>query len=123
MDAVICASDALAEGGHGVRFTVEQNGERLAAFAVRYRGEVHAYLNRCAHRGVELDWNPGEFFDRERRTLVCATHDARYAPDTGVCNAGPCVGGRLVKLGVRERDQQVTLIEEDGLHLAHSRNA
>jgi nitrite reductase/ring-hydroxylating ferredoxin subunit len=120
VDAVICASDRLAEGGRGVRFAVEQNGERLAAFAVRYRGAVHAYVNRCAHRGVELDWNPGEFFDGEGYELVCATHDARYAPDTGLCTAGPCAGGCLLKLPVRECDRRVTLIEGDGLHLAKS---
>src|SRR6267142_2609012 len=31
-----------------VRFEVEYFGERAPAFAVRYRGTVHAYLNRCA---------------------------------------------------------------------------
>jgi nitrite reductase/ring-hydroxylating ferredoxin subunit len=119
--AVICASDELADGGRAVRFTVERGGERVAAFAVRYRGEVHAYLNRCAHRGVELDWNPGEVFDADGCYLVCATHDARYQPDSGACATGPCGGSGLVKVAVAERGGQVCLAESDGVHLAHDR--
>jgi nitrite reductase/ring-hydroxylating ferredoxin subunit len=115
---VICESDALADGGRGVRFTLRRGAEQLAAFAIRHRGEVHAYLNRCAHRGVELDWNPGDFFAAAGGELVCTTHDARYDPRTGECIGGPCRGGRLEKLAVVERDGEVCLAEGDALHLA-----
>src|SRR5438105_43865 len=69
---LICPSAALLDGGDGVRFTVTVAGTRASAFAVRYGREVHAYLNRCAHRGVELDWDSGRFFDVTRRFLICA---------------------------------------------------
>ena len=42
---VICASEALAERGKGVRFTVEYQGESRPAFAIRYDGRAYAYLN------------------------------------------------------------------------------
>ena len=106
---VICDSHALSEGGAGVRFMVAHRGARVPAFAVRYRGTAHAYLNRCAHRGVELDWAVGEFFNRERDALMCATHGASYAPDTGACIGGPCRGGGLVKLTVIEKNSRVLL--------------
>ena len=106
---VICDSHALSEGGAGVRFMVDHRGARVPAFAVRYRGMAHAYLNRCAHRGVELDWAVGEFFNRERDALMCATHGASYAPDTGACTGGPCRGGGLVKLVVIEKNSRVLL--------------
>lgn len=118
MAGVICASSALVDGGRGVRFTVQRRREQLPAFAIRHAGRVHAYLNRCAHRGVELDWNEGEFFDASARELVCATHDARYAPDTGVCVSGPCAGAHLEKLEVNERDGAVWLAPQDGIDLA-----
>ena len=60
-ERLICASQALADSGRGVRFEVEYFGERAPAFAVRCAGEVHAYLNRCAHVAMELDWRKGYF--------------------------------------------------------------
>lgn len=74
---------------------------------VRYRGQVHAFLNRCAHVPVQLDWQEGEFFDSDARYLICATHGALYEPGTGYCVMGPCRGRRLVSLQVWEVDGQV----------------
>ncbi len=106
---VICASEALVEGGDGVRFEVERGGERMSAFAIRYEGVAHAYLNRCAHVGVELDWQPGKFFDSEGLVLICSSHGAYYGASTGTCLGGPCNGGGLEKLTVEERDGAVHL--------------
>ena len=75
-ERLICTSAALVDGGTGVRFDIERSGARLPAFAIRYRGMVHAYVNECRHQATELDWNPGEFFDAERLYLICATHGA-----------------------------------------------
>lgn len=108
---LICASDDLVEGG-GVRFTVERQGVSEAAFAVRFRGRVHAYLNRCAHLAVELDWEPGRFFDLSGLYLICSTHGALYAPESGHCLGGRCNGKGLVAVAVAEHDRQVFLIEE-----------
>lgn len=104
---LICRSDALVEGGDGVRFTFESASGPLPAFVVRYRGGVHAYLNRCAHVPVELDWQPGRFFDLTGFYLICAVHGAHYEPQTGRCVMGPCKGRRLRKLAVVERDGEV----------------
>ncbi len=106
---VVCASAQLVEGGAGVRFEVELEGQATAAFALRYDGRVHAYLNRCAHVGVELDWLPGQFFDGSGLYLVCATHGATYEPGTGRCVHGPCKGQALVPVGVFEQNGQVIL--------------
>jgi len=108
---VICASAALPESGDGVRFEIERAGERMSAFAIRFAGEAHAYLNRCAHVGVELDWEPGKFFDSEGLLLICSSHGALYDPATGACLGGPCRGGGLEKLAVDERDGEVRLKE------------
>jgi len=111
-ERLICSSAALIDSGEGVRFEVERDGETVPAFAVRYEGQVHAYLNRCAHQTMELDWKPGRFFDAEGLLLVCSTHGAEYAPDTGACLAGPC-SGSLARLAVRERGGYVYLTEQD----------
>ena len=109
---VICASGALEEGGAGVRFTVHTPEGDAAAFAVRYDGAVYAYLNRCAHVPVELDWTNGAFFDYSKLYLICATHGAMYLPNTGVCVQGPCPGKRLKPIAIEERDGQVYLMKE-----------
>ncbi len=103
----ICESSELAEGGKGVRFPVTAGGEDGTAFVVRYGGAPQAYLNRCAHVPMELDWNPGEFFESSGLYLMCATHGALYEPDTGRCAGGPCRGGRLHKLIALEKDNKI----------------
>lgn len=103
----ICDSGALTEGGKGIRFPVTAGGEDCSAFVVRFGGQVHAYLNRCAHVPMELDWNEGEFFESSGLYLMCATHGALYEPDTGKCAGGPCRGGRLHPVSVTERDDKI----------------
>jgi nitrite reductase/ring-hydroxylating ferredoxin subunit len=109
----ICSSAVLTDGDKGVRFRVRFGGQILTAFAIRYRGRVYAYLNQCAHQGIELDWKEGYFFDMERRFLICATHGALYHPDTGHCAGGPCRGGALVPLAVAEENNVVRLQADD----------
>lgn len=107
----ICASALLENGGKGVRFTVSIYGRDEPAFAVRYQDQVFAYLNRCAHVPGELDWTPGDFFESDGRHLICATHGALYAPDTGRCVGGRCNGKGLQPLPIVESDGQVYLLE------------
>jgi nitrite reductase/ring-hydroxylating ferredoxin subunit len=109
----LCRSEALADGGDGVRFELERGGQRHPAFAIRFEGRVRAYLNRCAHVGVELDWQPGRFFDADGMVLICSTHGALYDPDSGECLGGPCRGGRLEPVAVEEIDGQVVLSGKD----------
>jgi nitrite reductase/ring-hydroxylating ferredoxin subunit len=52
---------------------------------------------------------PGQFFDSEGLYLVCATHGAAYAPDTGACAGGPCNGRGLQPVAVEEHDGYVFL--------------
>lgn len=112
---LICASDALAERGPGVRFEVEYFGDTAPAFVVRANGRVHGYLNRCSHVPMELDWQEGMFFDSDGRDLICSTHGALYDPQSGRCLGGPCNRTPLVRLLMEERDGSVYFlgIEDD----------
>jgi nitrite reductase/ring-hydroxylating ferredoxin subunit len=114
----ICAVSELEDGGKGARFFVLIDGERVPAFAIRYAGRVRAYLNRCAHIGVELDWNPGEFLDESGHRIVCATHGACYDPASGECLSGRCAGRGLTPLAVEEHGIEVRLADRNGVHLA-----
>ncbi len=101
---LICASDEVVDGGPGFRFAVIQYGREEPAFVVRFRGHVFAYFNRCGHVPVELDWQHNEFFDNSKLYLICATHGALYAPESGRCLGGRCNGKGLMPLPVTERD-------------------
>lgn len=104
----VCASSDLDEGGDGVRFEVpERAGELAPAFVVRFDGQPRAYLNRCGHVPVELDWQPGRFFDNSGLYLICATHGAMYDAGTGACAGGPCRGRGLATLRVCEAEGSV----------------
>jgi nitrite reductase/ring-hydroxylating ferredoxin subunit len=120
----LCPSAQLVEHGTGVRFEVVVAGEPVAAFVVRYRGQVVGYLNRCAHVATELDWMAGHFFDSDGETLLCSTHGAAYDPADGHCVGGPCAGrGGLQRLQVLEQAGFVYWRPEPGtrLRLAESR--
>jgi nitrite reductase/ring-hydroxylating ferredoxin subunit len=99
----VCAAADLVEGGAGVRLDARSGDGPATVFFVRYEGGVHGYVNRCAHVPMELDWNPGQFFDSSGLYLMCSTHGAIYEPDTGRCVGGPCRGARLRPLAVEER--------------------
>ncbi len=104
----VCASDALIDGGDGVRFVwTDASGATRAAFAIRQRGVVRAFVNCCPHRFAELDWLPGRFFDDAGLYLVCSMHGALFEADTGTCVAGPCTGDALEPLACEEREGRV----------------
>jgi len=114
---LICGSGEVVERGRGIRFSAPTGAGEAPAFLVRYHGTVHAYINRCAHAWVELDWDNGQFFDVSGLYLVCSTHGAAYLPDTGECVGGPCKGQKLVKLQVEESSDGIYLVSErSGTH-------
>ena len=112
-ERLICAAAELEERARGVRFALPELGEQTVGFVVRHDGVPYAYVNRCAHVPVELDWMEGEFFDAEGNYLICATHGAHYAPQTGYCVMGPCAGASLQPLTVVERDGNIYLKMDD----------
>jgi len=104
----------LEEGGKGLRFDVKNaSGEVIPAFVVHFDYQYFAYLNRCGHIAVQLDYMPGEFFSDDGQTLICATHGAEYAPDTGACLGGPCYGVGLDPIPIEQRDDELFLISNE----------
>lgn len=99
----LCPCADLRDSAEAVSFDVVYYGRACRGFAIRYAGRAYAYLNRCAHVPMEMDYQPNQFFDISGQWLVCATHGAIYRPETGECRGGPCRGG-LVKIGVSEHD-------------------
>ncbi len=114
----LCASASIEEGGIGHRFDVEVGGQPATGFVVRHEGQLRAFLNRCAHVPMELDWQPGRFFDDDGLVIVCSTHGAIYDAVDGRCAGGPCQGrGGLRPITVCERDDEVFWQPDDYVRL------
>ena len=107
MKGPLIALDALPDGlPQGVHL---EDGRAL--ILLRRGDQVLAYLNRCPHRGLELDWVPNQFLDPSGRYLQCATHGALFHPEDGRCIQGPCAGRGLERVPVEVEGDQVWLKE------------
>ena len=104
---LLCDSQALQEGGDAVTFDVLEWGQSAAAFALRHDKVPVAYLNRCAHVPAEMDWQPGKFWDMDKRYIICSIHGALYEPPNGQCISGPCRGAKLQAIQLVETSGQV----------------
>jgi nitrite reductase/ring-hydroxylating ferredoxin subunit len=93
----LCPFDELQDpGSKGVMLEVD--ARLFDLFVVRQGDEVRVYLNSCPHTGAPLDWVPDQFLSIDRRHIQCATHDALFRWEDGVCIAGPCAGDVLTAL-------------------------
>lgn len=85
------------ELAHGMTKKFRLNCRRSAveAVLVNYQGNLYAYVNRCRHIPISMDWVDNQFFTEDGRYLICANHGATYEPATGECVWGPCFGAFL----------------------------
>ena len=111
MRAYLCESIKISAGGLGFRFEVQCKDQTLPAFIIRHSQGVSGFINRCAHRQLELDWSAGHFFDTDGGQIVCATHGALYDPSDGSCTTGPCRGKSLTVLAIEETDEKIYLVD------------
>jgi nitrite reductase/ring-hydroxylating ferredoxin subunit len=103
----LCTSSDVQERGRAWVWDVLEYGRPMRAFALRFDGTVRAYLNRCLHVPTEMDWQPGEFLDMDKRWILCSIHGATYEPADGRCVGGPCGRGKLTPVAVQEHGGQV----------------
>jgi len=109
---VCCLADLPEGGSRG--FTLTSGNVCEDIFLVRKHGRVSAYRNSCPHTGGPLDWVPDRFLNLDGDLIQCATHDALFRIEDGVCVTGPCVGSRLTPLQVEISNEDVCVLT-DGL--------
>ncbi len=96
---IVARSDELAHGTTK-KFRLRCGGSILEALLVNYEGSLFAYVNRCCHLPLSMDWVDNRFFTEDRRYLICANHGATYEPTTGECVWGPCFGAFLREIPI-----------------------
>ena len=98
----LCSSHALSEGtSRGFEL------DEVRLLITRREGRVYAYIIRCPHRGVALEWQPDQFLDASASLIQCSTHAALFLIESGECVAGPCAGQFLTALDCREDGQGI----------------
>ena len=95
MDLIPLTSTGDITEGSAKEFNLPQYDPPLEIFIVHHQQRYFAYLNRCPHTGVNLNWLPDQFFDIEHEFIQCATHGALFKVDNGYCVRGPCAGAAL----------------------------
>lgn len=103
---VVVARVGEIQPGVTKKFLFARGGQEIEAFALNRGGEIHAYLNRCRHVPMTLDWVENQFFTEEGDYILCATHGACYVPETGECVEGPPLGKFLIRV-------PLTVVDED----------
>jgi nitrite reductase/ring-hydroxylating ferredoxin subunit len=104
----------LAEG-ESRKFLLRCGDREIECFVVRWRGELHAFVNQCRHVAMSLDWVENQFFTEEGDFLLCPTHGALYAPDTGECVSGPPCGKSLHAVPLTESGGEILALCPDPL--------
>ena len=99
MAVPIARTDELSPG-RSKKFLLAVAGTEVEAFLLNVGGAFHAYVNRCRHVPMGLDWVENQFFTEDGQYIQCATHGAYYVPDTGECVAGPPCGKSLVRVPI-----------------------
>ncbi|CAB3785646.1 hypothetical protein LMG28688_02081 [Paraburkholderia caffeinitolerans] len=94
----LCCVDDVPDGGARV---VDDSPGDGAVVVVRRGASVWAYVNRCPHFSVRLDFEPGEVCTYRSKVLMCAHHSALFAFENGHCIEGPCEGAALTPVAVR----------------------
>ena len=118
----ICSADAIANQ-RCKDFALLRIGEDGSAvpwqiIIVRWGQNFYGYVNRCPHQGSPLNFEKDQFFDSERRFLMCGKHGSLFDITTGICVEGPCHGQGLesVKVLVVDGDlcvAGVRLVDDD----------
>jgi nitrite reductase/ring-hydroxylating ferredoxin subunit len=96
-------------------FSVDMDQGSVQLFVVRSGNTVVAYRNSCPHTGGPLDWVPDEFLSIGNDRIQCATHDALFRIEDGLCIKGPCAGQFLVPVGIEIKAGRVLVaLDESG---------
>lgn len=87
--------------GQTLTFAFMRKGYAVEGFLLHHAKGWFAYLNQCQHWPIPLDYGDGEFYDSGSDRIRCRSHGALYAPESGLCDAGPCVRAKLTSYAVR----------------------
>ena len=102
---ILCSLNSIPDG-NGRGFALDEDRPILV---VRQGERAYAYINRCPHMGVQLNWLPDEFMCLDGAYLQCSMHGAQFRIEDGFCLHGPCAGRSLEAVPIRIEQGQIIL--------------
>ena len=105
---VLCTLDDISDGG-ALGLPEQQQLDPQGLILVRRGDEAWAYVNRCPHFSVPLNFQPQTFCTYRSKILMCAHHSAMFRFEDGHCVDGPCKGAQLQAVPVRVVDGHIVL--------------
>ncbi len=106
-EQVVVARVGEIEPGGTKKFVLQVDGREVECFVVNYDGRLFAYVNRCRHVPMTMDWVENQFLTEDGRYILCATHGAAYEPETGECIFGPPCGKILDRVPLTIKGNRV----------------
>ncbi len=85
--------------------------EQQSLLVVRRGLQAWAYINRCPHAGVPLEWQENRFMSLDGTQLQCSLHGALFNVHDGFCTWGPCRGRSLTPLALSIENGQIHLLD------------
>ncbi len=105
-DYRLCELAEIPDDG-SAGFDLEIDDKTIRLMAIRRGERVYVYENSCPHRGLTLDFKPGQFLDAEKKRILCSNHIALFQIEDGLCIEGPCRGASLKKFSVKMNNDTV----------------
>ena len=112
--SVVVARVGEIQPGHTKKFFLHIDGQEEECFAVNHGGTLYAYVNRCCHVPMTMDWIDNQFMTEDQQFIQCATHGACYVPETGECVSGPPCGKFLTSVALTIRGDEVVAAVPSG---------
>jgi len=88
-------------------FQIKIGRKETDIFLVKKDEHVFAYQDICPHAQAPLEWNPDEFLDEKKESIICAMHGAKFTIETGDCISGPCKGAALTTVKIELIDGDI----------------
>jgi nitrite reductase/ring-hydroxylating ferredoxin subunit len=105
--SVMVARVGELQPGQTKKFILRCGQREVEAFLVNYDGTLYAYVNRCRHVPMSMDWIENRFLTEDGKYILCATHGACYEPDTGECIDGPALGKSLIPVSLSTHGEEI----------------
>lgn len=106
---IVVAHCSELQPGQTKKFLLHWQGHEEECFLVNHGGTLYAYLNRCRHVPMTMDWIENQLLTEDGQYIQCATHGACYLPDTGECVSGPPSGQFLIRVPLTIRGDEVVV--------------
>ena len=75
--------------GTSMKFLMPVRGADEECFVINFRGHLHAYVNRCRHVPMAMDWVDNQFFAEEGRYLRAVIGTSEHPEFRRVRPGGP----------------------------------